>query len=281
MVSNSYGALRSVLLCKPDYYEICNFSEVSSQHIKEGFKVNRKIAIEQHKEFIEVFKRLGINIEWQIAQPGNPDQVATRDFGVNTAEGVLIGKFRYEDNKGDTELAIEALQRLKIPIIGRVTRGAMEGGDCWYLNKHTMVIGTGNRTTMEGIKEAEKILEPFGIKVIPVRFEKKWNHLDMIFSVVAEKTVMLCPEALPYEFLKYLKNEKYEIIAIPSKAVFDGTINLLALGNGKVLSFKENKVGNERLRSLGLEVYDPPLSQFLMGGSGPHCLSFELVRDEK
>jgi len=28
-----------------------------------------------------------------------------------------------------------------------------------------------------------------------------------------------------------------------------------------------------------LEVYDPPLSQFLLGGSGPHCLSFELIRE--
>jgi len=132
---------------------------------------------------------------------------------------------------------------------------------------------------MEGVKEAEKILEPFDIKVIPVQFETKWNHLDMIFSVVASKTVMLCPEALPDDFLKYLRQEKYEIITIPGDVVFAGTINLLALGDEKVLSFKENKLGNEKLRALGLEVFDPPLSQFLMGGSGPHCLSFELIRE--
>ena len=279
MVFNSHGALRSVLLCKPDYYEICDFSEVASQHIKEGFVVSRKAAFEQHKEFVEVFQQLGIDIKWQVAQPGHPDQFATRDFGVNTAKGVLIGKFRYPDNAGDNELAVKDLQRLNVPMIGRVMQGSLEGGDCWYLDKHTMVIGTGNRTTMEGIKEAEKILEPFDINVIPVQFEKKWNHLDMIFSVVAPKTVMLCPEALPDDFLKYLKKEKYEIINIPGKAVFAGTINLLALGNEKVLSFKENKLGNEKLRAVGLEVYDPSLSQFLMGGSGPHCLSFELIRE--
>ncbi|GAI44623.1 unnamed protein product, partial [marine sediment metagenome] len=134
--------------------------------------------------------------------------------------------------------------------------------------------------TWEGIKEAEKILEPFDIKIIPIHFEAKWNHLDMIFSVVAPKTVMLCPEALPDDFLKYLRQERYEIITISGDAVFAGTINLLALGNEKVLSFKENKLGNEKLRAVGLEVYDPHLSQFLMGGSGPHCLSFELIRDK-
>jgi N-dimethylarginine dimethylaminohydrolase len=280
MVFNSHGRLRSVLLCKPTYYEICDFSDVASQHIKEGFKVSREDAIKQHKEFSEVFRQLGIEIKWQVAKPGHSDQVATRDFGVNTAKGVLIGNFRYEDNEGDTELAIETLEQLKVPIIGRVIRGSLEGGDCWYLDEHTLAIGIGNRSTMEGIKEAEKILKPFGIKIIPIQFEAKWNHLDTIFSVVAPKTVMLCPEALPDDFLKYLRQEKYEIITIPGDAVFAGTINLLALGDEKVLSFKENKIGNEKLRALGLEVFNPPLSQFLMGGSGPHCLSFELIRDK-
>jgi N-dimethylarginine dimethylaminohydrolase len=240
MVFNSHGRLRSVLLCKPTYYEICDFSDVASQHIKEGFKVSREDAIKQHKEFSEVFRQLGIEIKWQVAQPGHPDQVATRDFGVNTAKGVLIGNFRYADNEGDTELAIKTLEQLKVPIIGRVIQGSLEGGDCWYLDEHTMVIGTGNRSTMEGIKEAEKILEPFDIKIIPIQFEAKWNHLDIIFSVVAPKTVMLCPEALTDDFLKYLRQEKYEIITIPGDAVFAGTINLLALGDEKVLSFKEN-----------------------------------------
>ncbi|GAI75795.1 unnamed protein product, partial [marine sediment metagenome] len=268
MVFNSHGRLCSILLCKPTYYEICDFSEVASQHIKEGFKVSRKAATEQHQEFAEAFRQLGIDIKWQVAQPGHPDQVATRDFGVNTAKGVLIGNFRYADNEGDTELAIETLEKLKVSMIGSVMHGSLEGGDCWYLDEHTLAIGIGNRSTMEGVKEAEKILEPFDIKVLPVQFEEKWNHLDIIFSVVAPKTVMLCPEALPDDFLKYLKQEKYEIITIPGDAVFTGTINLLALGDEKVLSFKENKLGNEKLRALGLEVFDPPLSQFLMGGSG-------------
>ncbi|GAH65958.1 unnamed protein product, partial [marine sediment metagenome] len=53
MVFNSHGRLRSILLCKPNYYEICDFSDVASQHIKEGFKVSRKVATEQHQEFAE------------------------------------------------------------------------------------------------------------------------------------------------------------------------------------------------------------------------------------
>jgi len=156
MVFNSHGRLRSVLLCKPTYYEICDFSEVASQHIKEGFVVSRKAAFEQHKEFVEVFQQLKIDIKWQVAQPGHPDQVATRDFGVNTVRGVLIGNFRYSDNEGDTELAIEALEQLKVPMIGRVIQGSLEGGDCWYLDEHTMVIGGRKPNYHGGDKRSRK-----------------------------------------------------------------------------------------------------------------------------
>jgi N-dimethylarginine dimethylaminohydrolase len=282
MIFNSHGRLRSVLLCKPTYYEICDFSETARQTIREGLKINRKVVTEQHQEFVEIFRQLGIKIKWQIAQPGHPDQFATRDFGVNTTKGVLIGNFRYSDNAGDNELAVKDLQRLNVSMIGRVVQGSLEGGDCWYLDEYTMVIGAGNRTTMQGIKEAEKILKPFDIKVIPVQFEAKWNHLDAIFSVIAPKTVMLCPEALPENFLKYLKRERYEFITLSADDVFGKlTTNILALGDEKVLSFKENKIGNKKLKALGLEVYDPLLSQVLMGGSGPHCLSFELEREKQ
>jgi len=49
-------------------------------------------------------------------------------------------------------------------MIGRVIEWSLvEGGDCCYLNKHTMSydIRIGNQSTIERIKEAEKILEPF------------------------------------------------------------------------------------------------------------------------
>lgn len=55
---------------------------------------------------------------------------------------------------------------------------------------------------------------------------------------------------------------------------------LLFLVDKRLLSFfEENKIGNEKFKVLGLEVYDPSLSQFIIGGSGSHCLSFELIRE--
>lgn len=102
----------------------------------------------------------------------------------------------------------------------------------------------------------------------------------MIMSVVAEKTLMLCPGAFPEDFIAYLKARKYDLLEIPAEHVFKGAVNVLALGGGKVMSFAENTFGNEVLKAHGFTVYDPPLSQFIRSGTGPHCLSFELEREK-
>jgi N-dimethylarginine dimethylaminohydrolase len=47
-----------------------------------------------------------------------------------------------------------------------------------------------------------------------------------------------------------------------------------------VLSTAESKDLNERLRALGLTVYDPELSAFTLGGGGAHCL-MQAIRRER
>lgn len=74
-------------------------------------------------------------IDWETPHPDHAWQVYTRDFGINTPAGVLIGKYRYEPRWGDEEFAIEALEKLGATIVGRVARGAVEGGDRWLLDE--------------------------------------------------------------------------------------------------------------------------------------------------
>ena len=56
-------------------------------------------------------------------------------------------------------------------------------------------------------------------------------------------------------------------------------VNLVALGNHKVLSMKGASELNDKMRALGFEVYDPDMSMFTLGGGGVHCLCQALCRD--
>lgn len=276
---NSHGRVRKLLLCPPDFYEELPISEIASISMDSGDKVDLALAKRMHAGLAACLEESGIELEWEQPHPDHHWQVYTRDFGVNTPTGPLIGKYKYEQRWGDEEFAIEAFERLGVEIVGRVSQGAVEGGDSWLLDETTLVIGSGNRSTLRGIENAGDIMKPLGVEVVPVEFLAKWNHLDMIFSVVAEKLCLYSPDGLPLPFAKLLRDRGWRMLEVPLEEVMKTGCNVLALGDGKVLSFEENPVVNQMLEAEGFEMLAPPLREFTKMGGGPHCLTFELQRD--
>lgn len=57
-------------------------------------------------------------------------------------------------------------------------------------------------------------------------------------------------------------------------------MNLVALGDNKVLSMAGATDLNAKMRALGFEVFDPDMSMFTLGGGGVHCLSQALCRED-
>ena len=276
---NSHGRLRKALLCAPDYYRELPISEVASTSMDAGDRVDLDLAKRMHAGLVAALGDAGVELEWEQPHPDHYWQVYTRDFGVNTPHGPLVGKFKYQQRWGDEEFAIQVFEKLGVPTVGRVGRGAVEGGDSWMLDEATLVIGSGNRSTLSGIENAAEIMKAHGVEVVPVEFLAKWNHLDMIFSVVAEKLCLYSPDGLPDTFATFLRNRGWRLLAVPVQEVLKTGCNVLALGDGKVLSFEENPIVNEMLKAEGFEIFAPPLREFTKMGGGPHCLTFELQRD--
>ena len=278
-VYSSTGRLKRVLLGKPTYYEILPLNAPSHDLHDAGVKPDRETGLKQHKEFEDVFVQLGIEISWVKLTPKLPWGMFTRDLGVNTPDGVLIGRFRYTERKGEEGMAKETLQELGETILSKqISRGAVEGGDCFWLDENTLVIGNGNRSTYSGFENAKEILSEYGKRVFVVEFLSKWNHLDIIFQPVAERLAVVCENAVPDYFIGILDALGWELIKVPGEYAFKTEINMLALGDDKVLSFRGNRI-NEMLKAHGLEVFDPEFSNFTAVGGGPHCLSFELERE--
>jgi N-dimethylarginine dimethylaminohydrolase len=277
---NAWGRVRQILLCPPDFYRELEISEIAHRTVQGGEGVDLSVAKPMHQGLARTLQEAGILVSWERPHPAHAWQVYTRDFGVNTPAGVLIGKYRYEPRWGDEEFAIEALAGLGATLAGRVTRGAVEGGDCWLIDESTLVIGAGNRSTLEGIENAAELLKPHGIDVVPVEFDPTWNHLDMIFSVLAEKLAMYGEDGLPASYVQFLKDRGWRLIPLPEEQVMRTGCNVLALGEGRILSFAENETVNRMLEAEGFTVLAPPLREFTKMGGGPHCLTFEVRREK-
>ncbi len=279
-VCNSTGKLKRVLLGKPTFHSVIPVSDVARDLMDDGFQQDHKIKESQHKELEDVFRQLGVEISWvQLTPEKMPWQMFTRDFGVNTPDGALIGRFRYLERKGEEVAAKRTLEELGESIIPeQITKGAMGGGDCFWLDEDTLVIGNGNRSTFSGFENAREILTEYGKRVFVIEFLSKWNHLDNNFAPIADKLALVNKDAVPDYFLGILDALGWDLIKVPGEHARTGEINLLALGDDKVLSFRGNRL-NEVLKARGLDVFDPEYSLFIAHGGGIHCSTFELERE--
>ena len=131
---------------------------------------------------------------------------------------------------------------------------------------------------MPATSRPKEILTPYGQRVFVIEFLSKWNHLDNNFGPVADKLALVNEDALPGYFLGMLDGLGWELIQLPGENGRTCEINLLAMGDDRVLSFRGNRL-NDRLRAMGLQVYDPEYSVFVEHGGGIHCSTFELERE--
>lgn len=279
-IYNSTGILKRVLLGKPTFHANIPVSDVARDLDDAGIQSDREIKVKSHKEFEDVFNQLDIEVSWVQLEPEKmPWQMFTRDLGVNTPDGALVGRFRYLERKGEEIAGKRTLEELGETVLPKqITRGAMEGGDCFWLDAETLVIGNGNRSTYSGFENAKEIMTEYGKRVFVIEFLSKWNHLDNNFAPLADKLALANEEALPDYFFGILDALGWELIRLPGEFALTSEINLLALGEDRVLSFRGNRL-NERLRALGLEVFDPEYGCFVEHGGGIHCSSFELERE--
>ena len=278
-VYNSTGKLKRVLLGKPTYYELMPLNDVARDLHDKGVRADKATLMRQHAEFEDCLRQLGVEISWVKITPDLHWQSATRDFGVNTPHGALIGRFRYKERKGEEVNAEETLQQLGETVLPKqIARGCMEGGDCYWLDQDTLVIGNGNRSTYSGFENAKEILAEYGKRVFVVEFLSKWNHLDTIFQPITDKLAVVCEEAVPPYFIGILDALGWEQIKVSGDHARRTEINMLAVGDETVISFRGNRI-NQMLEARGIRVLDPEYSVIAAGGGGPHCYAFELERE--
>ena len=281
-VYNNTGVLKKVLLCPPTFYEIVPVSDFSRTALERGDVVDHVKAQAQHDELADALRDAEIEVSYiEEPDPTRHWAVFARDFAVNSPEGVVICRFKYAERKGEEGPGEKQLRKMGYKILDRVEKGAWEGGDVRYIDEKHLATGQGERSTWPGIRNAQEIFKPHGIKVHGIEIPTKWTHIDGVFAPIARGLAVIIKEEVPDWFLGFLEGRDYELVDIPAKEV-DGTLglNLLCLGNDRVLSFKTNTYVNGVLRGLGLKVYDPDLTEFVDRGGGPHCLTFELERDQ-
>jgi N-dimethylarginine dimethylaminohydrolase len=277
---SEYGRLHDVLLCRPDHYRWLPTSAISRATIASGRQFDRESAARQHAEMVSAYEGAGVRCHFLDPDPHLAYQVFTRDSSAMTAGGAVITQLNQWWRRGEYAEAIRFFQGAGIPIRGMITAASLEGGDVMIVEPGCMVIGDGEeRTQSAAARQLAGWIEADGWEVRIEPIPSQFVHIDVLMAVLAPKLAAVCVAAASGGLVSWLRGKGFEIVEVPLAEVFELGVNAISLGDDRILSSSQATTLNERLRGLGLQVLDPDLDMFTLGGGGAHCLAQALRRE--
>lgn len=274
-VKNSTGKLKQVLMSYPQYLSIEPIN-VISKHFKDH-QLDKKKIDEEFNLLVQTYQNLGIEVFFLPPNETYPDSVFARDFGACLKDGYILGRFKHEYRKNERKAYEKKMQKLNIPQLFKVHEGYFEGGDFFFLDDKTIVIGLLERTNQIGYQEIKEHFKN-QYKVLFVESDPEFLHLDMCFNLIDEHLALICKDAFDISFLQELQKRNIELIEVSKKDIFRHGLNVQALGDKKVLALKKNHDINLQIKQKGYEVIELDITEILKCGGGIHCMTFPLKR---
>ncbi len=277
---SEYGRLLDVLLCPPDNFRWLPTSAISRATLESGRSFRPADAIAQHAEMVAAYESAGVRCHFLEPDPALPYQVFTRDSSVATPQGAVVTQLHQQWRRGEYAPIIRFYREAGIPIHQMITAAALEGGDVIIVEPGRMVIGNGEeRTEAPAALQLAGWMEDLGWEVRIEMIPSQFVHIDVLLSIVAPKLAAVCVDVAGAGLVRWLREAGFEIIEVPVAEAFALGVNAISLGGDRALSSENSKSLNEQLRARGIEVFDPDLSMFTLGGGGAHCLAQALRRE--
>lgn len=270
--TTEYDTLSQVIVCEPTYMKIEEvINTVQKRYAEDNIDVTK--ALKQHKAFTDTLKQQGIEVISLPAKSEFPEQVFTRDIGFTIGTRVFISEMASPIRQGEENVLREWVGTKGIPF-QKMTAGSIEGGDV-VVDGNRVFVGVSHRTNHDAINFLEKQLP--GYDVIRVPFDASCLHLDCVFTIVSPTHALIYPDALSQEARNILKKH-YTLMAVEKEEQFAMGTNVLAIGDGKIISLPQNNLVNDKLKANGFDVIEIDFSEIIKSGGSFRCCTMPLTR---
>ncbi|MGH6960069.1 MAG: dimethylarginine dimethylaminohydrolase family protein, partial [Dongiaceae bacterium] len=279
-VNSEYGVLHDVLLCRPEYFKWLPTSSISKATLKSGAKFDHQLAMKQHREMVQAYEDAGVTVHFIEPDEDLPYQVYARDSSFMTPFGAVVTQMHQWWRRGEYAPVIKFYQSKGIPIFRMITAAAFEGGDFDVIEPGAVLIGfCGERTQEPAAQQVKGWMEEQGWEVKLAPIAEHYVHIDLMVCMLGPKLAAVCLDTTDDWILDWLKARKIELVPVNYRDTMGLGCNVMALGDGKILSTAASKELNATLRAAGFKVYDPDMTMFTLGGGGVHCMAQALRRD--
>jgi dimethylargininase len=248
--------------------------------------IDQERAAAEHAALVTLLEREGI--ETIVVEPEEPalqDAIFPFDPVLVTSAGAILLRMGKELRQPEVAALERVLRDLGIPIVGRIQPpGTVEGGDCLWLDEHTLIVGRSYRTNDTGIAQLADLLRPQAVQVIAVDLAH-WHgpseclHLLSLLSPVDTDLVVAYLPLLPVRLVEMLVDRRIEIITVSEDEFATQAPNVLALAPRRCVILKENQRTIAALERAGCTVFVYEGREISHNRSGgPTCLTRPLLR---
>ena len=272
------GALRRVLVRAPRAEDLHGWHACGWRAEPDAVSIAR-----EHEAFCSLLEEAGAEVVLaESSADGNPDAIYTYDPALVADEGAVLLHPGKEIRRGEVDAMAEDFERAGVPVAGRLREPEWaEGGDCCWLDEHTLLVGCGYRTNSAGIARLRELLPDVEVVAFDL---PHWHgrdevmHLMSLISPLAPDLAVVYEPLLPTRLAQLLEARNVELVAVPDEEFDSMGSNVLALAPRVALAVEGNPRTRERMVRAGVEVLTYGGEELSKGDGGPTCLMRPLLR---
>jgi dimethylargininase len=242
-------------------------------------------AADEHAAFRALLEEVGAAVViGRAPAAGDPDAIYAYDPTLMTDLGAILLRPGKEGRRGEPATFETDLTGAGIPIRGRLADPAIaEGGDMFWLDASTLLVGRGYRTNDDGIARLREMLRP---DVSVVDFDMPHFHgpneclhlMSFISPLDVDLAVAYLP-MMPVRLLDLLRDRGIRLVEVPDQEFDSMGPNVLALGPRIALALEGNPETRRRMEAAGVDVRTYRGDEISRkGDGGPTCLTRPLER---
>ena len=284
-VSSMTSNLKTVGMLQP--MEALRTADPTKWHYSQSFDPNKIDS--NYLSFKKILSELDVEIIWMTSKNNKiADSVFTYDASFMTQKGAILLSPGKPLRKGEEKIHEAFYRNNNIPIIGKTSGLAIaEGGDMFWVDDKTLVIGKGFRTNQIGIEQIRLILNPFNVEVVSFdlpffKGPEACLHMMSLVSLVDEKKAIAYLSLLPIGLVQFLNKKGYELIEAPENEFIASeglNINVLTIRPGICVMIAGFPKTKKALEQSGITVHTFEGDSLCIGcEGGPTCLTRPILR---
>jgi N-dimethylarginine dimethylaminohydrolase len=262
------------LMCPPKLYDV---TYVINPWMTGNIHASSQTrAAEQWQHLYEAVSRVAI-VHLVDPQPGSPDMVFTANAGLERNGTVVISSFFHPERQGEEQHFREWFRNAGYTIrdIPRSTPFEGEGDALFSTDGKRLWAGYGPRSLPSS---HQALHDAWNIEVTPLHLiDPRFYHLDTCFAPLEGGYAMYFPQAFDRPSLEsfeaFYPTEKRIVVTQQDALRF--ACNAINVGRTIIVNEISRELA-DRLHSLGFQVIQVVLSEFLKAGGAAKCLVMKL-----